>query len=147
LHLLDLGFDDLIAKCMNASLNVYSKLGPKVSRDFLCSLEKDAIIFDSGSIWITFRAEGLKGKGIYVSSLKRLSRGRLILTKDRLIAIAGGHKIIDLPRRHKLFNNITIDRNDTKRYNIRVGLSLFPTELVGDISLAYHISPDLLTIQ
>ena len=67
---------------MDASLNVYSKLDPKVSKDFLCSLEKDAIIFDSGSIWVTFKAEGLKGKGIYVSSLKRLSRGRLIFTKD-----------------------------------------------------------------
>ena len=146
MYLLDLGADDLKTKYMNASLNVYSKLGPRVSRDFLCSLEKDAIIFDSGSIWITFKAEGLKGRGIYISSLKRLSRGRLILTKDRLIAIAGGYKIIDLPSRHKLFDKLTIDRNDPKRYNIKVDLSLLPTELAGNISLAYHISSDLLTM-
>ena len=46
-----------------------------------------------------------------------------------------------------MFNKLTIDRNDPKRYNMKVDLSLFPIELVGNISLAYHITPDLLTIQ
>ena len=127
-------------------MNVYSKLGPKVSKDFLHSLEKDGIIFDSGNVWITFKAENLKGKGIYISSLKRLSRGRLIVTKERLIAVAGGHKIIDIPGRHELFNKLTIDRNDPERCTIKVDLSIFPAELAGNIILAYHISPDLLTI-
>ena len=127
-------------------MNVYSKLGPKVSKDFLCSLEKDGVIFDSGKVWITFEAEDVKGKGIYISSLKRLSRGRLILTEDRLIALAGGYKILDLSIKHELFNKLTIDRNDPERYKIKVDLSLFPTELAGTIFLAYHINPDLLTI-
>ena len=127
-------------------MNVYSKLGPKVSKVFLRSLEKDGIIFDSGNVWITFKAENLEGKGIHISSLKRLSRGRLIVTKERLIAIAGGYKIIDLPGKHELFNKLTIDRNDPERYTIKVDLSLFPTELAGNIFLAYHISPDLLTL-
>jgi hypothetical protein len=127
-------------------LNIYSKLGPRAGKDFLSSLEKDRIIFDSGNVWITFNAEDLKGKGIYISRLKRLSRGRLIATKEHLIAIAGGHKIIDLPIRHELFNKLTIDRNNPERCTIKVDLSLFPAELAGNISLAYHISPDLLTI-
>ncbi|MEJ2739196.1 MAG: hypothetical protein P8105_05120 [Dehalococcoidia bacterium] len=127
-------------------MNVYSKLGPRAGKDFIRALEKDGIIFDSGNVWITFKAEDLKGKGIYMSRLKRLSRGRLIVTEDRLIAMAGGYKIIDLPGRHELFNKLTIDRSDREHCTIKIDLSLFPTELTGKIILAYHVSPDLLPV-
>ena len=129
---------------MSAVVNVYSKLGPKISQDFLKSLESDRIIFNSKNIWLTFKANDLKGEGIYISSLKRLSKGRLISTGNRFIAVAGGHKIIDIPKEHKLFNNIVIDRSESKRFKIEIDLSIFQTGLTGYISLAYHISPELV---
>ena len=131
---------------MNAAINVYSKLGSQITQDFFCSLEKDGIIFDSQNIWLTFKAKGLKGKGIYVTSLKRLSRGRLILTKSRFIAIAGGYKIIDIPIEHKAFRNLTIDKSNPARFIIKVDLTKFQTELAGNLSLAYHINPDLVIV-
>ena len=131
---------------MNAVVNVYSKLGPKASRDFLKSIENEGIIFDSKNIWLTFKANDLKGEGIYVTSLKRLSRGRLISTKNRFIAVAGGHKVIDIPKKHKLFNCLIVDKSDVKRFKIEIDLSIFQTGLTGHISLAYHINPDLVII-
>ena len=131
---------------MNAAINVYSKLGPKITKDFFYSLEKDGIIFDSQNIWLTFKAEGLRGRGIYVTSLKRLSRGRLVLTKSRFIAIAGDYKIIDIPIEHEAFRKLTIDKSDPERYIVKVDSSKFQTELEGNLSLAYHINPDLVMI-
>ena len=131
---------------MAGVVNVYSKLGPRVNKDFLQSLENEGIVFDSKDIWLTFKAKGLKGKGIYISSLKRLSKGRLISTGKRFVAIAGGHKIIDIPKQHKMFHSLTIDRSDLKRYEIIIDLSIFQTDMTGVISLAYHISPDQVKI-
>ena len=131
---------------MSTTVNIYSKLGHKVSKDFLKSLETEGIIFDSKSIWLTFKAVHLKGNGIFVSSLSRLSKGRLISTKNRFIAIAGGYKIIDIPKGHKIFSDIIIDKSEPDRYKVEIDLSVFGTKMAGKISLAYHISPDLVRI-
>lgn len=124
---------------MSPVTNVYHLLGPKVMPMFLRSLQAERILFDSRGRWLTFRAKGLKGKRVYISSLTRLSRGRLIVAKNRLIAIAGGRKIIDLPRDDPLFKNLTFDKSNPRRYTISLDLSQFSGELVGQISLSYHI--------
>jgi hypothetical protein len=124
---------------MSPVINIYHHLGPKVTPEFLRSLQAECILFDSEKVWLTFRAKDLKGKGIYVSSMTRLSRGRLIVTEKRLIAIAGGRKIIDIPREHALFRNLVFNRSNPKRYAISLELSRFPGELKGEISLSYHI--------
>jgi len=124
---------------MSPVINVYCHLGPKITPVFLRSLQAERIFFDSKGTWLTFRAKGLKGKGIYVSSLTRLSLGRLIVAKNRLIAIAGGRKIIDLSRDDPMFKNIAFDKSKSKRYTISLDLSHFPGELVGQISLSYHV--------
>ena len=131
---------------MSPAVNIYSKLGPKINQDYLQSLENNRIVFDSKDIWLTFKAEGVRGKGIYITSLKRLSKGRLISTKSRFIAIAGGYKIIDISKKHKLFHSLTVDKNDSERYIIRIDLKTFQTALEGNITLAYHISPGLVII-
>jgi hypothetical protein len=126
---------------MSPVTNVYRHLGPKVTPVFLRSLQAERILFDSKGKWLTFRAKGLKGKRVYASSLIRLSRGRLIITKNRLIAIAGGRKIIDLPRDNPLFKNLTFNKSNSKRYTISLDLSQSTGEMVGQISLSYHIDP------
>ena len=126
---------------MSPAINVYRHLGPKVTEEFRRSLEAERILFDSKGRWLTFRAKGVKGKCIYANRLVRLSRGRLIRGKNRLVAIAGGRKIIDLPLDHPLFEKLTIDRSNPKRYTIRLDLSQFPGGLKGEISLSYHINP------
>jgi len=126
---------------MSPATNVFQHLGPKVTKEFLRSLEAERILFDSKGRWLTFRAKRVKGKGIYAIRLVRLSRGRLIVVKNRLIAIAGGRKIIDIPLDHPLFEKLTIDRSDPKRYTISMDLGHFPGGLTGEISLSYHINP------
>ncbi|MBN2187528.1 MAG: hypothetical protein JW732_08805 [Dehalococcoidia bacterium] len=124
---------------MSPVTNVYHLLGPRVTPLFLRSLQAERILFDSKGRWLTFRAKGLKGKRVYASNLSRLSRGRLIVAKNRLIAIAGGRKIIDLPRNDPLFKNLAFNKSNPKRYTISLDLSQFPGGLVGQISLSYHI--------
>jgi hypothetical protein len=122
-------------------VNVYRHLGPKITPMLLRSLQAERILFDSKGRWLTFRAKGLRGKRVYASRLISLSRGRLIVAKNRLVAIAGGRKIIDLPRDGPLFKNLAFDKSNSKRYTISLDLSQFPGELVGQISLSYHIDP------
>jgi len=124
---------------MSPVINVYHHLGPKVTPVFLRSLQVERILFDSKERWLTFRAKGLRGKRVYVSNLTRLSRGRLIVAKNRLVAIAGGWKIIDLSRDAPLFRNLVFNKSNPKRYTIILDLSRFPGELAGQISLSYHI--------
>jgi hypothetical protein len=126
---------------MTPVIGIYHHLGPKVTPGFLQSLQAENIVFDSGGIWLTFKAKELKDKQIYVSSLIRLSRGRLIITKLRLVAIVAGRKIIDIPRDNSLFENLDFDKANSKRFTIGLDLSLFPGELTGQISLGYHINP------
>jgi hypothetical protein len=126
---------------MTPVTGIYHHLGPKVTPEFLQSLQAEDIKFDSGYKWVTFKAKDLKVKQIYVSSLSRLSRGRLILTKKRMIAIVGGRKIIDLPRDNPLFKNLNFDKSNSKRYTISLNLSAFPSEITGHISLSYHLEP------
>lgn len=127
---------------MTAVTGIFHHLGPKVTPEFLQSLQAESIIFDSGGKWLTFKAKKLKDKQIYISNLIRLSRGRLIITKHQLIAMAGGHKIIDLPRDNPLFKNLDFDKDNSKRFTINLDLSLFPGEITGQISLRYHINPN-----
>jgi len=126
---------------MSPVISIYRHLGPKVTEEFLRSLESERILFDSKGRWLTFRANRLKGKGIFAYRLVRLSRGRLLVMKNRLVAIAGGRKIIDLLRDHPQFEQLTIDRSNPKRYTISLDLSQFPGGLSGEISLSYHINP------
>jgi hypothetical protein len=126
---------------MSPVTNVYRHLGPKVTPLFLRALQAEQILFDSKGKWLTFRAKGLKGKRVYASSLISISRGRLIITKNRLVAIASGRKIIDLPRDNPLFKKLTFNKSNSKRYTISLDLSQFPGEMVGQISLSYHIDP------
>ena len=132
---------------MSLVINIYHHLGPKVTPAFLRSLQVERILFDSKERWLTFRAKGLRGKHLYASNLTRLSRGRLIVAKNRLVAIAGGRKIVDLSRDDPLFRNLVFDKSNPKCYTISLDLSQFPGELAGRISLSYHIdisAPGLL---
>lgn len=108
---------------------------------FLRSLQVEHILFDSRGCWLKLRAKSLKGKGVYASSLIRLSRGRLVIAKNRLVAIAGGRKIIDLPRDHPLFKKLSFSKSSYRRYTISLDLSQFPGEMTGQISLSYHVDP------
>ena len=126
---------------MTTVTGIYHHLGPKVTPEFMQSLQAEHIIFDSGGKWLTFKAKELKSRQIYVSSLTRLSRGRLMVTKHRLVAIGGGYKIIDLSRENPLFKNLNFDKDNSKRFTINLDLNLFPNEITGLISLSYHINP------
>ena len=126
---------------MSPTTNVYHHLGPKVTSVFLRSLEAEQILFDSKGRWLTFRAKRLKGRGIYANRMIKLSRGRLIVAKNRLVAIAAEWKIIDIPLDHPLFEKLTIDRSNPKRYTIRLDLGQISDELTGEVSLSYHINP------
>lgn len=125
-------------------INIYPKLGPKVDKDFFRLLKKEGIIFDSKKVWLTFRAKNLRGKGIYASSLIRLSRGQLLITKSRFIALAGGHKIIDIPKNHLWFKKLIIDKSEPNRYKITLDLDNFSSGFKGIVSLAYHIDSRLV---
>ena len=125
-------------------INVCPKLGPRVNKEFLRSLEKERVLFDSKEVRLTVRVKAFKGKGIYVSSSVSLSRGRLIITRERFIAIAGGHKIVDVPKGHELFDKLGIDKSEPNRYTISLDLGELPIPFVGTVSLAYHIDPRLV---
>ena len=124
---------------MSPVTSIFHHLGPKVTPTLLRSLQVEHILFDSNGCWLTFRAKGLKGKQVCASSLIRLSRGRFIVAKNRLVAIAGGRKIIDIPRDHPLFKNLSFSKSNPKRYTISLDLSQFPGGMTGQISLSYHI--------
>jgi hypothetical protein len=126
---------------MTPVTGIYHHLGPKVTSEFINSLQAQGIVFDSGEKWLTFKAKELKDKQLYISSLIRLSRGRLVITNHRLVAIVAEHKIIDIPVDNPLFKNLDFDRNNPKRFTIKPDLRLFPGEITGQISLGYHIDP------
>lgn len=126
--------------------NIISKLGPKISEDFFKALEKEGIIFDSGKIWLTFRASNLKGKGVYVGSHISLRRGRFVYTQKRLVATVSNRKIIDVPKESQFFEKIIINKNNPKRYKIEVNLNDFPTGFRGNISVEYHINLEKIII-
>jgi len=126
---------------MSTVTNVYRYPTAKVTPAFLRSLEAEGILFDSKGRWLTARAKGVKGKSVYATSLIRVSRGRLIITKNRLVAIAGGQRIIDIARDHPLFKNLAIDKSNPKRYTISFNFSQIPGGQAGQISYSYHIDP------
>jgi hypothetical protein len=126
---------------MSTVIDVYRYPGVKVTPEFLQSLEAEGIQFDSGGRWLTVRAKGLKGKPIYATNLIRVSRGRLIITKNRLVAIGGGRRVIDIPRDHPLFKNLVFDKSNPKRYTISLDLSQLPGGRVGQLSYSYHFAP------
>lgn len=123
-------------------INVYSKLGPKVGSEFLASLEKEGIVFDSKKVWVTFEAYDFKGPGISVSGKKQLSRGQVIMTQKCFVAIVGGYKLIDVPRNYHL----TINRSNPKRYIIELDLSKIQTNFTGKIVLSYHLDPSKVLV-
>ena len=118
---------------------VYSRLGFRVKRDLFKVLEEEGVVFDSGYCWVTFAAKRLKGKGFTYYGLRRLSRGRFILTNKRLVAMIGGFKLIDVPRDHEYFNLLSFDRRQEKRYEIIVDYDGFSQEVSGKAILSYHI--------
>ena len=127
---------------MTPVISIYHHLGRKVKPEFIQSLQAERIIFDSGGKWLTFKAKQLRSKQIYINSAVRLSRGRLIITKHRLVAMAEGYKIIDLPGDNPLFKNLDFVKDNSKRFTISLDLSRFPGEITGQISLGYHINPN-----
>jgi len=126
---------------MSPVIDVYRYPGAKVTPEFLQSLEAEGILFDSRGRWLTIRAKGLKCKPIYATRLIRVSRGRLIIAENRLVAIVRSRKVIDIPRDHPLFKNLTFDKSNPKRYTISLDLSQFPGKMTGWISYSYHIDP------
>jgi hypothetical protein len=130
------------------SVNVPSVLGPKVENwrgkideSFYEPLMNEGINYDSGKVWITFKADNFKGKGVYTTGNRQISRGRIIITVNRFIAIVAGHKLIDVPKDHPWFKEIVIDDSNPERFNIELDLKKFPNEFEGFISLGYHINP------
>ena len=69
-----------------------------------------------------------------------------MITRSRFVAIVGGHKIIDIPRNHKMFRRLAIDRSAINRYTIELDLGEFPGGLTGHISLNYHIDHEMSSI-
>lgn len=120
-------------------MDIYHHIGTKIDKNFINSIESGkSIIFDSSNCWIVFRSNQLKGQGFITKKSIRLSRGRLFILKDRLIAIAGGYKIIDIPKNHELFKKLKIDTSNPKRYIITVNVADFSNKLEGDFTLSYH---------
>lgn len=122
-------------------VNIYQILGPKVDKNFFDVLEKEGIVFDSKKVWLTFRAKDFKGKGVLASSIIRLSRGQLIISKKRFVAIAGGHKIIDAPVDYPFYKKIVFDKSNPKRFIVNLNMADFGGKFSGNISLGYHIDP------
>lgn len=119
-------------------MDIYSHIGTKIDKNFINSIESKNPQFDSENCWIVFRSNQLKGPGFITKKSLRLSRGRLFILKDRLIAIAGGYKIIDIPKNHELFKKLKIDTSNPARYIIKVNVADFSDKLEGDFTLSYH---------
>jgi hypothetical protein len=127
-------------------INVISKLGPKIENwrgkinsEFIKTLEEDGLEYDSGKVWVDFKAEDFKSKGIYVSESLQVTRGRIIITKNRFIAIVSGYKLIDVPKDHPWFRKIVINDSKPERYKIELDLKKFETGFEGLIYLNFHI--------
>jgi len=124
---------------MSPVIDVYRQQGSKVTPAFLQSLEAERILFDSQGRWLTLRASGLKTRRLNATILVRLSRGRLMITKNRLVAIVGGRKMINIPKDDPLYKNLTFDKSNPRRYTISLDLSQFPGDMLSQMSLSYHI--------
>ncbi|GEM_PF-3244303 len=124
---------------MPVTVNIYNKLGPRVGADFFADLETEGIEYDSGKVWVTFTSDSLRGKGIIIKKVKRLSRGRLLITSRRFIAVVGGHKLIDVPKDSQYFRELEIDRSNPEQLEIKVDLVKFPSKLEGVFRLVYKV--------
>jgi hypothetical protein len=130
-------------------MSVLSVLGSKVEnwrgkmdKNFLMGLEAEGINYDSGKVRVSFSADNIRGKGFYVSKAKQLARGKIIITGNRLVAIVGGFKMIDIPKDHPLFSEIVFDFNTPKHSIIEVKYDNFPNDYTGLISMNYQIPPE-----
>jgi hypothetical protein len=130
--------------------NLPSLLGPKVEnwrgkidKNFYETLVNEGINYDSGKVWITFKTNRFKGKNVYVREYQKISRGRLIITANRLIAIIAGHKLVDVPKNHPWFKEIMFDTNNPERFNIIIDLEK-TSKYEGIIKLSYHLNPENL---
>jgi hypothetical protein len=127
--------------------NLPSILGPKVEnwrgkidKNFYETLLNEGIKYDSGKVWITFKTDKFKGKNVYVRGYGKISRGRIIITTNRLIAIISGHKLVNVPLDHPWFKEIIFE-TDKDRLNIIIDLEK-TSEYEGIIKLGYHINPE-----
>ncbi|MDD3626000.1 MAG: hypothetical protein PHV06_01650 [bacterium] len=126
----------------------YSRIGGKIDKNALLhTIEDEGIIYDSGSCWVTFSTEYLSGSDFVFKNRKRLSRGRLILTEKRIIALVSGYKVIDIHRSSADFEKLSFDKRQQKRYEIKMDYSKFPAEIKGEFILSYHIKSSGIEIE
>lgn len=129
-------------------IDLPSLLGPKlenwrgkIDKNFYETLVNEGINYDSGKVWITFKTDEFKGKNAYVKGYIKISRGRIIITAKRLIAIVAGHKLVDVPLDHPWFKEIIFDTTNSDRFNVIINLEK-TSKHKGIIELGYHINPD-----
>jgi hypothetical protein len=132
-------------------INVISKLGPKIENwrgkinsEFFKTLEEDRINYNSGKVWVDFKAKDFKTKGTYASESLQVTRGRIIITKNRFIVIVSGYKLIDIPKDHPWFREIIINASKPERCKIELDLKKFQTGFEGLIYLNFHIQSEAI---
>ncbi len=119
----------------------YYHFGPKVKDIFTLLGDGEKVFFDSNEIKVTFSLKGVKGPGVFVSSQKKLSKGRILFTDARVIGTAGGYKIIDFPLSEFSGKRVKVDRSQSDRFILTISLQDFRPNWQGEMSLAYHIQP------
>jgi hypothetical protein len=60
------------------------------------------------------------------------------MTHKQLVAVVAKRKVINILKDNKLYKKIIIDKNNIKRYIIKVNLKDFKSGLTGNIFLEYH---------
>jgi len=115
-------------------------IGKKVdNKELMRITESEEVVYDSGMCWVTFLTEFLSGPEFIFKNRKRLSRGRLILTENRILAIAGGYKVLDVERNTEGFDRLSFDNRQEKRYEITVNYNKYPDKIIGKFTISYHI--------
>ncbi len=123
---------------------LYSHLGPKITEEELKQFQKEGIVFDSQSIWLTFICSKLNGPFLFVYKKRKISKGRLIITKQRIVCLVGFKKIkiLNIKFSSPFYRYIVFEKERDNRFIIKVKLDDFKNKFKGQIILKFHIDPE-----
>lgn len=111
----------------------------KIPKEIIHNLEKEAI-YNSKKRWAVFKSGKLVPSGIYSFDKARIGRGQIIITKNRLVALMSGYKIVDVPKEKQYLEKLMFDTSNKKRFKIIIDFSKFSANgQNGVFSLNYFI--------
>lgn len=112
---------------------------------FMAGLEADGVNYDSGKVGVTILGHKIKSGWTYITGAKMITRGQIFITNNRFVAIVQGFKMIDFPKNHPLFKEVTFDSTNPEGLTIIIKYDNFPTDYTGTLTMKYKIKPEEVT--